>query len=240
MTPEQYLDQIAAESANFASATAGNLDQDIEFLDGWQVRDLVAHLGAVYSFIIANTTELGTEPVQAGDEANPPEGEAINGWFAERRATLLTTLSSVDPSAQAWTFMGMQPAAWWIRRMAHETSVHRWDAEAAVSGPGGADPIDADMATDGIDEFLVFTLRKKPGRTYPTESLHLHRSDGPGEWMLVSDGDELVITHEHGKGAAAARGDASDLLMWIWGRPATGIEVFGDETVATAWREIAS
>jgi len=239
VTPQQYLDQVAADSARFASAAAGNLDRDIEFLDDWSVRDLVAHLGAVYSFIVANTTELSDEVQQAGAEAKAPDGDAIIDWFAERRATLLATLGALDPTADAWTFMGMQPAVFWQRRMTHETGVHRWDIEAAVHGPDAVDPIDPDMATDGIEEYLVFGLRDR-GRTYPADSLHLHRTDGPGEWMLAADENgKLLVTHEHGKGDAAVRGSASDLLMWLWGRPVEGVEIFGDQAVADTWQSLA-
>jgi len=234
-----YLDHAAAESAHFASAAAGALDSPVPHLGDWKVSDLVAHLGQVYSYVITCTSEPGTAP-----EASPaPAGDALNEWFGERRATLLATLSGAADDAPAPSFAGEQTVGWWKRRMAHETTVHRWDAEATTRGHGVANPIDSDLATDGIDEYLAVGLRRsssRPDRSYPPETLHLHRSDGPGEWMLVGDGNGgLTVTHEHGKGDAAVRGPASDLVLWIWGRPATNIEIFGDEAVARAWQALA-
>ena len=206
------------------------------------MRELVEHLGAVYSMVIAAVQAEGGAP-QVGDERHAPDGDAINEWFAERRTSLLAALSHAVPDAPVWTFTGDQTMTWWMRRMASETGVHRWDAESGIAALSDVMPIDGDLATDAIDEYHAVSLRfssSRPDRVYPAESLHLHRSDGPGEWMLVSDGaGGLSITHEHGKGDAAVRGPASELLLWSWGRPTHDIQIFGDEAVATAWQNLA-
>ena len=242
MTPQDYLDHVAAESAHFASSSAGSLDAPIDFLGEWTVRDLVAHLGGVYSGVIARVAPAGSDPETAA-QPSPPPGVAINDWFAERRTTLLTSFSAARDDAPAETFAGPKTVAWWKRRLAHETAVHRWDAAAAVDGIDVALAIDSDLAKDGIDEFLEVSLRSsssRPDRVYPAESLHLHRTDGPGEWTVVGDGQGgVTVTHEHGKGDAAVRGSASSLLLWMWGRPVSDVEIFGDEAVAAAWRSLA-
>ncbi len=70
--------------------------------------------------------------------------------------------------------------------------------------------------------------------------MHLHRTDGDGEWMFAGDGEGgVTVTHEHGKGDAAVRGTAANLLLWIWGRPADGLECFGDAEVAARWQAVA-
>lgn len=193
--------------------------------------------------VIANIDNANDSPVRPGDEASAPAGDAINDWFAERRTTLLAALSQAQADAPAWTFTGMQTAGWWMRRMASETAVHRWDGESALSPIAEVAPIDSDLATDAVDEYLAVSLRfssSRPDRVYPAESLHLHRSDGPGEWMLASDGNGgLSVTHEHGKGDAAVRGPASELALWVWGRPTHDIAIFGNELVATTWQSLA-
>lgn len=241
MIPQHHLDHVAEQSARFASLTSGALDVTVAHLD-WTIRELVAHLGAVYSMVIANTAAPGADVVRPGDEAVAPEGDGINEWFAERRSTLLSTLEAADGDAVTWTFAGERTINWWIRRMAAETAVHCWDADSAVNGDD-VEPIAGDLATDAIDEYLEVGLRfssSRPDRVYPAESLHLHRTDGPGEWMLVGDGEGgVAVTHEHGKGDAAVRGPASALLLWMWGRSERDIEIFGDEAVAATWRALA-
>ncbi|HQR30574.1 MAG TPA: DsbA family protein, partial [Anaeromyxobacteraceae bacterium] len=43
-------------------------------------------------------------------------------------------------------------------------------------------------------------------RPLPSGSLHLHRTDGPGEWLVRAVDGEVVSTQEHAKGDAAVRG----------------------------------
>ena len=119
--------------------------------------------------------------------------------------------------------------------MAHENAIHRWDVENAV---GEAAPIDGDLARDGVNEILDVAWRyqsRGPVTGYPSSTLHLHCTDGEGEWLLSSEDDRLVVAREHAKGDVAARGTASDLVLLVWGRRLAGIEVFGDEAGLTAW-----
>lgn len=243
MNREQYLAHFDADSERFAVVTADHLETGIEFLGDWTVRDLVAHLGAVYAFCRANLlaqTDEVTFP--SDDEARAPEGDAVMAWFRERRDAVREALEQADLDAVGWTFAGMEPGSFWVRRMAHETSVHRWDAEAAV---GDFTPVDPALASDGIDEYTDVGLRSsssRPDRVYPEQTVHLHCTDVEGEWMLARGADGApVVTREHGKGDAAVRGTAADLLLWVWGRPmpADRLEIFGDQSVADAWRDLA-
>jgi len=241
MDANAALQTVRELSAELAQTASDNLDATIAHLDGWTIRDLLAHLGGVYVYATVNAQAGSTEPTRPGPEARAPEGDDIVGWFQERTSVLLEALESTPLDQLGWTHAGMQPAGWWRRRMAHETAVHLWDAQA---GAGSPTPIDAELATDGIDEFYDVSRDVNAAQsrhTYPAESLHLHRSDGPGEWMIQRGATEteLAVTHEHGKGDAAVRGPASELLLWIWGRPVSDIEIFGDESVAAAWQALA-
>ena len=241
MDADAALQTVRDLSAQFAEATMGNLDASIDHIDGWTVRDLVAHLGGVYVYAATNAAAASTDPTRPGPEARAPEGDEIAGWFADRAATLIDTLESLPLEQASWTHAGMQDAAWWRRRMAHETAVHLWDAQAAAGTPA---PIDGDFATDGIDEFFEVSRDVNAAQsrhTYTAETLHLHRSDGPGEWMIQRGASEteLAITHEHGKGDAAVRGTAEALLLWIWNRPGGEVQIFGDEAVASTWQALA-
>ena len=53
-----------------------------------------------------------------------------------------------------------------------------------------------------------------------------------GEWLVHELGPEGArFDRLHAKGDAAVRGRASDLLLWLWRRPAS-VEVLGDAGVA--------
>jgi uncharacterized protein (TIGR03083 family) len=242
MEKAQYVEILAAESQAFIEAAVENLDAPVAHLDDWASRDLAIHQGSMWQYATANV-------VGQGDRARPAEpwpsesatDPALSEWLEATRDRMLDALLDADPSAPAYTFASNdQTAGFWQRRMVAETVVHRWDAQSAIDK---ARPIDPEVAADGIDEYtqvgLQFSSSRK-NRIYPSSSLHLHCTDTEGEWMLIGDdGPSVTVTREHGKGDAAVRGDASTLLLWIWGRDAGNIEIFGDADVATTWRMLA-
>jgi uncharacterized protein (TIGR03083 family) len=125
--------------------------------------------------------------------------------------------------------------------MAHETTIHRVDAELAAGRPVG--PIAPDLAVDGIDEVLtvfvpVFGPDRSPG---DGRTVHLHATDTEGEWLVRFDPGAVTVETGHAKGDAAVRGPAGELLLWLWGRrPLDGLEVFGDRDAAEALRTVTS
>jgi uncharacterized protein (TIGR03083 family) len=207
---------------------------------GWTVQTVLMHLGRVYRSVAEQVRTQSTEMIR---HANTPALESIEliAWFREGHADLLDALRAAQPTQPAWTWSDDdRTAGFYFRRMALETAMHRYDAEAAAATPV---PFDTDLAADGVAELyevvLPITLRRREV-TLPSGSLHLHRSDGEGEWMLKATEGTIAVTHEHGKGDAAVRGPASDLFVFAWhrGLPDT-LQIFGDEAVARAWAALA-
>jgi predicted lipid carrier protein YhbT len=102
--------------------------------------------------------------------------------------------------------------------------------------------MDRSLACDGIDELYIDMLAnwaRRNGREFPRGSLHLHCTDGDGEWLVVAAEDHIVVTHEHAKGDVAWRGSAVSLILSAWGRTDTGIEIFGDANVSDQWLNFA-
>ncbi|MFM7872062.1 MAG: hypothetical protein ACKPBG_10320, partial [Actinomycetota bacterium] len=100
-----------------------------------------------------------------------------------------------------------------------------------------------DIVLDGIEEYFATIVpgaiaRRK--KTPPTGSLHLHCTDGSGEWLAtVNDSGTVDLRHEHAKGDVAWRGPALDLFAALWGRSRPGVEVLGDPDVSRQWSELA-
>ena len=70
------------------------------------------------------------------------------------------------------------------------------------------------------------------------ETIHLHCTDGEGEWLVRLAPGGVNVVNEHAKGDVAARGAASDLLLMMWGRvPVTQVEVFGDASLLERWSD---
>ena len=180
-------------------------------------------------------------------DPTPPGDGDFASWYLESANALTDVLEGLDPDAPTWhIFPAEKVNRVWPRRQLHETMVHRWDAEQAVSGDGGSTtPLDPVFAADGIDEYFELMLPRLIKRAagegsliaLPTTSLHVHCLDTHGEWLvLVADG-ALVMTREHAKGDAALRGRAEDVLLKLWGRPVTegAVDVVGDAAAAEQW-----
>jgi hypothetical protein len=123
----------------------------------------------------------------------------------------------------------------WVRRRAVETSIHRYDVQLAGTATS---PLDGELAADGIEEFFdVFLKRLQDGLTGVQGTIHLHCTDAAGEWLLTPGEGGITVTREHAKGDVAARGTASNLLLWLWGRvPRDDLEVFGDASLLDQFR----
>jgi hypothetical protein len=114
--------------------------------------------------------------------------------------------------------------------------MHRVDAQLAA---GSAEPIDAGLAVDAIDELLEFVAHRPPKEPQLAdgETVHLHSTDLAGEWLLRRTAVGFEVERVHAKGALAVRGPASDLLCWLTGRAgAEGLELFGAPVLAERLR----
>ena len=142
-----------------------------------------------------------------------------------------------------WTWGPGRTSGWWARRILHETTVHRADAELAL---GVADPeIDSVVAADGIDEFL-FNLpsARRPYKhlaSLPTgASMHLHATDSDGEWLVRFTESGIAWERGHGRASVAVRGPVASLLLFTYGRLAPAdprLAVFGDADLLDAWQQ---
>ncbi|MDH3705974.1 MAG: maleylpyruvate isomerase family mycothiol-dependent enzyme [Acidimicrobiia bacterium] len=234
---ERYIESIRADVDRFAAAIAAAPAAAVPCCPGWDNTALAGHLGDVYSFALAQLRSTDTGQIAAPDHGAKADAAS---WYRDNADQLLTTLAATDPDGPGWNWAGEPTRSFYFRRMACETAVHRVDAQRAA---GDAEhPVDADIATDGIDEVFEVGMRfriRGPNDEFPAGSLHLHRTDGDGEWLVRAIDGGIELTHEHAKGDAAVRGPASDLFLFLWGRGRGQAEVFGDEQVAEAWAAVA-
>ena len=198
----------------------------------WDVAALCAHLNRIQRW--ATGVALTGQAPDGFPKVVSPD-VAIDA-LANDVGPLIDALSAINPTS-GWTFTGSNNGGeFWHRRQAQEVMVHRWDAESAV---GAGTPFDPDLAADGLYEaFRVlapFRLKVRKG-DLPTLSgdLHLHATDADSEWVIDAPGGELTISNRHRKSAAALRGTASDLLLFMWRRIGPDndrLSIVGDHTI---------
>ena len=230
MDHNSLLAAIEREGRTLLAAVDRNPTARVEYCPDWDATGLVDHMAGVWGFMAA---QIDAASPDKPTRADPEDTSSA----AERLDRLVALLASVDPVTPCWNWCPAdgRNVGWITRRLAHENAIHRWDAEHAVGDP---EPIDAELAQDGVDEILDVAWRfhmKGPVTGFPSTTLHLHRTDGEGEWLLSAVDDQMVVRREHAKGDAAARGTASDLALLVWGRRQPTLEVFGDEAVLDAW-----
>lgn len=233
---ERYLRALADDArALLASAQEAGTAARVPACPDWSAGDLVYHVGNVAGFwasiVSRRVTEAGAVDFQP--EPRPPD-DGLLEWSQERCARLVQALTDTPGDTPVWTWASDHSAGFLVRRMAHEFAVHRVDAEQAAGRPGA---VDAELASDGIDELLEHFLGPRPVTATPDAppvagSVHVHCTDVAGEWLLRFDGGTPVVTREHAKGDVALRGPASDLFLVLWHRrPPDAVEVLGDATV---------
>ena len=243
-------EHIAAlrEAGRLLTATARRAGPDapVPTCPKWRVRDLLTHTGGVHRWATAFVAEGRTEPMDAETRARyrtaPPRDDDLPDWFADGHAALVAALEAAPPDLVCWTFFpAATPLAFWARRQAHETIIHRADAELAAGDPVIAP--DPALAADGIDELVGgMLLHRGRLRADPPRTLAVRTAD-TGESWLVRVGADRVETR---RGAASEPADctvtgpaaALYLLLWNRGGPAA-VRVSGDRSTLDLWRDRA-
>lgn len=238
-----FMDHLAAirreGAALGAAAGAAGLEAAVPGCPGWTVADLVGHQGRLHRWVTRLLEERPRfEPGFFGD-VEVPGAALLLDWYSAGVDPLADSLEAAGPDAEVWSWTAWHTAGFWARRMAHETAVHRWDAESAGGGGRVVAAIDAAFAVDGVDEALDM-LPFRPGTKDLAgggETIHLHCTDTDGEWLIRLEPTGVAVTREHAKGDVAARGTASDLLLFLYGRIALdSLDVFGDSNLLTRWQ----
>ncbi|MFI9248797.1 maleylpyruvate isomerase family mycothiol-dependent enzyme [Streptomyces sp. NPDC053069] len=224
-----------------AAAAAAGTDAKVPTCPEWQVRDLLRHTGAVHRWAATFVAEAYPEPRPFGD---PPDldGAELVDWYLDSHRLLVDTLAAAPADVRCWTFHpapNPSPLAFWTRRQAHETTVHRYDAEAARGGT--ASPIAPDFAVDGIDELLRgFHARPKSRVRTPEPRLLRVRALGAGTdavWTVrLTDEPPVAVREETGAAEAELSGPADELYLALWNRRPVPV-VSGDQALAALWRE---
>lgn len=216
-----YLENLDVDFARFRELAMG-VDAPVPTCPGWSTADLADHLARVYyhqAFVVKNgrKPEDGEHLPDFVYQDSPQR--FVNHAFDAIRKALDPTRS---PDREVWTWdTGSNTVDFWFRRMAHETQVHRFDAEVAA---GATTTFDTALALDGVDEILSWLpMLPEWNQGAPSEPLRatLH-VDGPRN---VSYAVSLSATQCSARVAETAteaqvtiHGAAEDMNLLLWGR----------------------
>ena len=239
-----HIDALQREGQLLAAvADATDLNAPIPTCPGWTMRDLLRHTGGVHRWAAYNVSHPSPDRVPQ-DQADAlmtswPDDAGLGAWFREGHAALVATLATAPADVAALTFLpAPSPLAFWARRQAHETAIHRADAEAAS---GAISAVPPDFGADGVDEMLLgFGARRRTLDITNPAAIAIHAADTGHAWTVRIGADGFTTTREAPNASVdcAVRGAASDLYLLLWNRRSRhGLEVSGDSTLLDLWRE---
>jgi uncharacterized protein (TIGR03083 family) len=235
---------VQTDGARMVRALEADRAAPIPWCGDWKVQDCARHVGGLHHVTAGviegrPTANFGLFKTLGSPKADDP---ALGPWFAEGTAKLVEQLRTASPDEPCWSFaQANNTVAFWLKRTAHETFVHRWDVQRAAGV--AIDPADPAVAADGVDEYLdVFAAMLRSDQSPGSgETFHLHCTDTAGEWFIAFPAPgKPTMTREHAKGDVAFRGPAEGLLLFLWGRltpEEAGIETIGDASLAARWKE---
>lgn len=226
-TKDFWLAALRADGPALQDAvTETGPDVAVPSCPGWTVADLVEHLTSLLRWVRESVARgVTTKPDDRVTPVPRPDWpDALDGLRRELTGTI-ETLDALDPEFPAWTWPAQaKKAGFWQRRMAHEVSVHRWDAEMAAGRPT---PIETKLAADGVNEVLDTWLPagRRSGSTEMHGVVHLVATDASYEWFVrlrgagvaLLDTGTILDTDDHHP-RAGATGTASELLLTLMGR----------------------
>jgi uncharacterized protein (TIGR03083 family) len=245
MESKRLLECLDADFARLREVVAGaELTAQVPSCPDWTVADLITHVGAVYLHKV-ECMRLGTHP-----EPWPPPGletEDPRALLERGYAALAAEFATREPESSAFTWYGPdQTVGFWIRRMAQETAIHRVDAELAA-GESIA-PIPADLANDGVDEFLVafveYGAKKWPDEyteiLAPADGRTVRLETPDSAWLVRPTPESIEVRMSDVDNAdAVVRAAPMDLLLWLWSRgKGEGVTVEGDPELVAYLRTV--
>jgi uncharacterized protein (TIGR03083 family) len=235
MDPATMLAQLTTDARALRDA-ARDLDAAVPTCPGWTVRDAVEHTALVY----AHKSAVLEQGVVDGEPDWPPAGlrrDDVLELFDEQLHRLLEALRTRDPATRAGSWYEPdQTVGFWVRRMMHETAVHRADVEASH---GGVTPVGDEVGLDGIDELVECFLRY--------DTWHYAEAPGAGErvairadgaaWTVTLGPDAATYVREGGAADAEIAGAPGEVYLALWNRlPYDRVSTRGDAAALAALR----
>lgn len=241
----RMLELVDGRSAALRSALAGALDERVPGCPDWTGRDLIAHLGEVQRFwatvVVAGKPD--GPPADGDTPETEPDGDLLD-WSERSTAALLAALRDAGPDRSVWSWWGPTTAARVARHQVQEAGVHAWDAEDTVGRDAPLGP--ADLAADGVEEFLTVEVPTNGGWPHRPATVGVVATDVPGAtWTvaLTETGGTLAPAGPGPAGpagsggpagpAAVVGGSAGELVLALYGRRKIDVlSVTGDAEVA--------
>ena len=220
-------------------ARRAGLDAAVAACPGWNVAKLIVHVGVLHRWVASMVAGGLVERLDTRAVERAPDGNERIAWLERGSRELEQVLADAGDDRVVWTLEGVGRSAFWFRRMAQETMVHRFDVELAAGIQSSVDPL---LAADGIDEYWSAQLgRKLP--LQPIDGLEgvlaLLATDVDAAWTVSLSRDALALLAPGSPADVTVAGPAYELLSFVWNRrPLTTGTIEGDRRLVDDWPEL--
>ena len=230
-------------------------DQPVPACPGWNAADLSRHIAvgfaAWYPYNISSPADTWRfEDLAARFATLGDDHAATIDSFEAGAAEFLELCATLDLTQPTWSFGGVEPAGWWIRRAGTELTVHLTDAAGVLGRRASTAPEAHCEAIDEVTsqvmpriEALMAVMSQITGEfsgeaPVPERPAALVAEDTGREWTLFRTddghaGQEPGVRDDTG---AVGRGSSADLLAWLHGRPMDApLTIDGDAQLLHDW-----
>jgi uncharacterized protein (TIGR03083 family) len=222
MEVSRLVDAIDEQGGLLTKAARGaDLELAVPTCPDWNLRDLLRHIGDVHRWARTYVADARNDPLSDDEEKTlfgaVPADERIVEWFSDGHRSLCDALRQAPEDLECWSFLpAPSPLAFWARRQAHETAIHRADAEQVS---GALSPYDPSLAADGVDELLsCFAVRGKKLLSDPPRSMAVETTDTGDTWFVMLGTEKVETRRTSGDADCTVKGTASDLYLTLWNR----------------------
>lgn len=240
MGVDQFLDHIERDAdLILRAADWAGLDAAVPTCPPWTIRSLLQHVTKVHHWVSA--------VLHGADERrfvfDRPQDEDLVKVFLSGVDRLVADLRSAPDTLDVWTFFRLAPgtsaAQFWARRQAHETAIHRVDAQLAADY--GVSEFDVAFAADGLEELLGDFIK---GGRFASDGIVTPFSvtftplDVNRAWTVLADPAGIrTLPEARSDSDLYVFGNAGELYRWAWNRADDqDVTLRGDLRVADEWR----
>jgi uncharacterized protein (TIGR03083 family) len=230
------LDVLEVEGERLATSTVGSdPESEVPNLSGMRLGEVVRHVGSVYRMVVSWLHD-GARPTRW--QRQPGDDQSLVDYFRAGLLEVVHELARHDPLEGCPTWWpAHQNYGFWYRRLAHETTVHRYDVQmgGAAATVGGIPP---QMALDGVDEILTLWFTHRLGvlgiADMRPARIAIHTGDRRWIAQITPTGTSAWRADTDEKVDAIVSTDPAGMYLWLWGRrPGAHVLEAGDpEAVA--------
>lgn len=222
LSRQTYISYLSADYARLLECLP-NEPVAVPSCPGWSTNDLAKHMGHVF-LGQAYVVETGVKAEAKEHLAPYPRTENVLEFMGWGFVAIVKALDLARPERKTWSWHHSDNTVdFWFRRMAHETVIHRVDAEIACDS---VTTIPEDLAHDGVDEVLDFlpllgSWESAPNQAFGIVSISALGSKQDTHWEIKFTADKATVVKAESVNPLARlkiSGTPEAMDLYLWGR----------------------